>query len=226
MSEQKERRGEVDRSVDGVRRPVIRAEFNEDDDLTTQESGEFIDHPIHLDETTLSSDLQFIGRIFTVETRSVRLPDGRQSRREIVHHPGGACVLALDSDGNMYLVRQYRVGVDAPLRELPAGKLEPDEDPLTCARRELKEETGIVADRWDLLTSFFPSPGYDDECITIYLARGLTGGIQELDEGEFLSVEKISLQQAVTDVLTGRISDGKTCLGTLITAMLLERGEL
>ena len=182
-------------------------------------------HPI-LHEETLSSDLRFIGRVFTVETFDVQLPDGRKSKREIVHHPGGACVLALDENQDLYLVKQYRVGAQAPLREIPAGKLEGEENPLLCARRELLEEVGLIADSWQLLTQFYPSPGYTDELISVYLATNLTKGKQQLDEGEFLTVEKLPLQTAFEEVKSGQISDGKTIIAILKTAYLRAKGEL
>lgn len=182
-------------------------------------------HPI-LHEETLSSDLRFIGRVFTVETFDVQLPDGRKSKREIVHHPGGACVLALDENQDLYLVKQYRVGAQAPLREIPAGKLEGEENPLLCARRELLEEVGLIAGSWQLLTQFYPSPGYTDELISVYLATNLTKGKQQLDDGEFLTVEKIALDTAIAEVESGQISDGKTIIAILKTAYLRAKGEL
>lgn len=179
-----------------------------------------------LHEKTLSSDLRFIGRVFTVETTDVELPDGRKSKREIVHHPGGSCVLALDHNQDMYLVRQYRVGSQAPLREIPAGKLEAEESPLVCARRELLEEVGCIADSWQLLTQFYPSPGYSDELISVYLATDLRAGKQQLAQGEFLTVEKIPLDTAISEVVSGQISDGKTIIAILMTAYLRAKGEL
>lgn len=169
-------------------------------------------------EEVLHVDPKFIGRIFTVEVQKVLLPDGRTTTREVVRHPGGACVVALDDDRNIYLVHQYRVGTSGPLREIPAGKLEPPEDALTCARRELAEETGFTADRWELLTRFHPSPGYTDEVIHIYLARGLTKGRARPDEGEFIACETISLRQAIDEILDGTLTDGKTCLGVMLAA--------
>ncbi|NLA82258.1 MAG: NUDIX hydrolase [Clostridiaceae bacterium] len=174
-----------------------------------------------LSEEVLQVDPRFIGRVFSVEVQDVKLPDGRETTRELVRHPGGACVVALDEQGYLTLVHQYRVGTGGPLRELPAGKLEPPEKALTCARRELAEETGYTASHWELLTRFQPSPGYTDEVIYIYLARGLTLGQAHPDEGEFIACERISLGQALLDIDEGRLTDGKTCLGILLAARRL-----
>ncbi len=171
-----------------------------------------------LTEEVLSVDPRFIGRVFSVEVQDVRLPDGRLSKREVVRHPGGACVVALDSDQCLYLVRQHRVGTGGTMREIPAGKLDVPEDPLDCARRELAEETSLIAERWDLLTRFSPSPGYTDEVISIYLARGLSRVFAAPDDGEFLTVEKIHLTDALRQVRDGLITDGKTCLGIYMAA--------
>lgn len=172
-----------------------------------------------LSEEVLGVDPRFIGRIFSVEVQQVRLPDGRHTTREVVRHPGGSCVVALDEWGYIYLVHQYRVGTGGPSRELPAGKLDPPEDALTCARRELAEETGLAADRWDLLSRFYPSPGYTDEVIHIYLARELIKGSASPDEGEFISCERILLEKALNQVMEGILTDGKTCLGLFLTAL-------
>ncbi|NLB28174.1 MAG: NUDIX hydrolase [Clostridiaceae bacterium] len=172
-----------------------------------------------LSEEVLGVDPRFIGRIFSVEVQKVQLPDGRHTTREVVRHPGGSCVVALDEAGSIYLVHQYRVGTGGPSREIPAGKLDPPEDALTCARRELAEETGLTADRWDLLIRFYPSPGYTDEVIHIYLARELMKGPASPDEGEFISCERIRLETALDEIRDGILTDGKTCLGILLTAL-------
>lgn len=171
-----------------------------------------------LTEEVISTDPRFIGRVFSVEVQDVRLPDGRQSKREVVRHPGGACVVALDEEQCLLLVRQHRVGTGGTTREIPAGKLDVPEDPLDCARRELAEETSVIAERWDLLTRYYPSPGYTDEVISIYLARGLSKVFARPDDGEFLSVERIHLTEALSQIREGLITDGKTCLGILMAA--------
>lgn len=172
-----------------------------------------------LHEELLQVDPRFIGRVFTVEVQRVRLPDGRETSREVVRHPGGACVVALDEEDCVYLVHQYRVGTGGPLREIPAGKLDAPEDTLTCARRELAEETGLTADHWELLTRFQPSPGFTDEVIHIYLAHGLTRGSARPDEGEFIACERLPLRAALNEIADGTLTDGKTCLGLLLAAL-------
>lgn len=163
----------------------------------------------------------FSGRVFNVEVHAVTLPDGASSRREIVRHNGGACVLALDSRRCVTMVRQYRKAFDCELLEIPAGKLEKGEDPLDCARRELSEETGLSADRFQWLTTFYPSPGYTSEILHIYLATGLTPGQAHLDKGEFLSCQTLPLDTLLEMVDRGEIRDAKTVIALLLTARLL-----
>lgn len=205
-------REQVKRDVSGIRSP-FKALAEDAPAAPPKRPTEFV-----LKEDVLHSVPRFIGRIFSVEVQDVRLPDGRETTREVVRHPGGAAVVALDAQGYIYLVSQYRVGTGTPLREIPAGKIEPPEDALTCARRELTEETGIVADEWDLLIRFVPSPGYTDEVISVYLAQSLSSGCASPDEGEFVSCEKIRLTDALDEVRRGLLTDGKTCLGILLAA--------
>ncbi len=167
-------------------------------------------------ETSIKTDQAFIGRVFQVEVQTVSLPDGRPARREIVRHSGGACVLALDEQHRVYMVRQFRKPFDRELLEIPAGKLEPGEDPLDCARRELSEETGLTADHMILLTALYPSPGYCSEVLSIYLATGLTAGQAHLDEGEHLSCQLYPLAQLLDWADKGVIHDAKTLAALLL----------
>ncbi len=180
-----------------------------------------------LTEKTLGSEEIFKGRVFSVELRDVALPDGSESNREIVHHSGGACIVALTDDMKIPLVRQFRSPLEKVLLELPAGKVEPGEDPLHCAQRELIEECGFEADSWEELSAIYSSPGFLSEKITIYLARDLKDlGSQHLDPGEFLTSELYDLSEIRTLLATGQIEDAKTALGLYKLLYLIEAGEL
>ncbi len=176
-----------------------------------------------LRETTLSSKTVFDGRILHVRLDTVELPGGRQASREVVDHPGGVCVLALDGEGRALLVRQFRYPYKEILRELPAGKLEYGEDPERAAVRELREETGAVPGRFQSLGELYPSPGYCGEIIRMYLAQDLTFGEMDLDEDEFLTLERVPFGDLVEQVLSGEIKDAKTIAAVLKAKLLLER---
>ena len=165
---------------------------------------------MELNETTLASELIFDGRLLKVYRDQVGLTDGGQSIREFVHHPGGVAVVPLDRDGNVYLERQFRYPYHKVVTEIPAGKLEPGEDPFDAIRRELKEEIGATAARWDALGYIMPSVGYTDEMLYLYLARDLTFGGTHLDEDEFLEPFKLPFAQALSQAADGQINDAKT----------------
>jgi ADP-ribose pyrophosphatase len=171
-----------------------------------------------LTEKTLQVEEVFSGRVFKVEVHQVLLPDERIARREIVRHNGGACVLALDDEGQIYLVRQYRKPLEAELLEIPAGKLEAGEEPIECAKRELLEETGLQAENLASLAILYPSPGYTSEVLTIYLATGLIKGPASLDEGEYLVLQRMPLADALSMLDRGEIRDAKTQVALLALA--------
>ena len=173
-------------------------------------------------ERTLSAREIFRGRVFTVHVDEISLPDGRTGTREIVDHAGGAAILPIDAQGNAYCVRQYRYAAGSALLEAPAGKLEPGEDPLTCAARELGEETGFTAEEIVPLGAFWPTPGYCRERIHIYLALGLKEGRMHLDAGEFLHVEKYPLEELLEMTLDGRIDDCKTVIAIVRAKLYLD----
>ena len=159
------------------------------------------------------------GRIFTVTTHRVELEDGGEGLRDVVNHSGGACVAALDKEGRVLLVRQYRFAAGRELLELPAGKLEPGEEPGAAAARELAEETGYTAAALTKLTEILPTPAYCTERIYVYEAHGLSApGGQHLDRDEFLDVVPVPLEEAAKMVLTGEITDAKTQVGVLLLA--------
>ena len=174
-------------------------------------------------EKMVSSQTIFEGRIIKVTLDQARLPDGKLASREVVYHPGGVAVLALDEDKMVYLVKQYRYPIQRLLLELPAGKLDhgAEEDRLLGAKRELSEETGLEAAEWTYLGSTLASPGFCDEELHMYLARGLTRKGQHLDEDEFLDVVTMPFDELVRQVMDGTITDGKTVSTTLKVKVLL-----
>ena len=166
---------------------------------------------MELFEKTLDSKKIFDGRVLHIVLDEVELPDGKRSKREVVNHPGGVCVAALDEDNNLSFVKQFRYPYKEVVLELPAGKLEKGSTPLENGKRELQ---------------VYPSPGYTSEIIHLYACRVKSQGEQKLDEGEFLNVEKISLNKAVEMVLNNMIPDSKTQIAVLKTAALLKSGKI
>ena len=175
-------------------------------------------------EKTLEREEIFRGRIVYLHKDAVRLPDGSETSREVVEHPGGVTVIPVDSDGAVYCVRQYRYPYGEHLLETPAGKLEPGEDPLECAVRELSEETGFTAENYVYLGALYPSPGYCRETIHIYLATGLTPGKVHLDAGEFLDVERYTLDELADMVMKNELKDAKTVTAVLKAKHYFENG--
>ncbi|MGM9647986.1 MAG: NUDIX hydrolase [Eubacteriales bacterium] len=173
-------------------------------------------------EKELSREYPFRGKIFDVAVCRAELPDGTAVRRDVVCHSGGVCVLPLDENGMVTMVRQYRYGVGTVTLEIPAGKLEVGEDPLEAVMRELSEETGYTADEIIPLHIDYSSPAILSEVIYIYLARGLHGGKQHLDEDEFLETRRYPLSELVEMVMAGEIADGKTQIAILKAARMLE----
>ena len=168
-----------------------------------------------LEETTLSQTTAFHGALLHLRVDEARLPDGTTARREVVEHSGGVGILPLTDDGRVLLVRQFRYPYGQILTEIPAGKREPGEDPLTTGHRELEEETGMVADRMEPLGAVYPSPGYTDEVIYLYLATGLHPTAARPDDDEFLDVLSLPLEQLTQQVLAGEIPDAKTQIAVL-----------
>ena len=173
-------------------------------------------------EKTIGSETVFAGKIIHVRRDRVELPDGRHSFREVVDHHGGVCVLALDQEDRVLLVKQFRYPYEQVVTELPAGKLEQGEEPEAAARRELREETGAAAGSFRSLGEIYPSPGYCGEIIRMYLAQDLSFGEAQLDEGEFLNVERMPFGELVEQILEGQIRDAKTVAAVLKTKLLLD----
>lgn len=169
-----------------------------------------------LEEKVVSEDIAYKGLIFNVDRLRVQLPDGKLALRDVVTHPGAVAIVALTDDGRICLVRQYRTALDRVTVEIPAGKLEPGEDPLDCANRELQEETGLTARKMAFLTTIATSAGFANELIHIYMATGLTLAKSAPDADEFINVDLVDINEFIDAVLDGKIEDAKTVVGALI----------
>ena len=179
----------------------------------------------HLNETRLEGEQIFNGKILHIERDKVQLEDGSQAFREVVRHPGGVCILALTEKEEILFVRQFRYPHSTVTLEIPAGKLEYGENPEECGKRELLEECGCTADEFTYLGKLFPTPAYFSEVIRIYLAKGLHYGKQSLDNDEFLDVEKIPFEEAVSLVLSDAVPDSKTQIAVLKYATMKARNQ-
>jgi ADP-ribose pyrophosphatase len=153
------------------------------------------------------------GTIVSLDVERILLPNGTTMRMELVRHPGGAAVVALDARGRVCLLRHYRPAVDAWLWELPAGKIDHREPPLVTAQRELREEAGLTAARWDSLGSIWSSPGIFTERIELYLARGLSASAASAHADEVFEIHWMTLESALETVLTSDGADAKTLAG-------------
>ncbi|WP_276351838.1 NUDIX hydrolase [Cohnella caldifontis] len=189
--------------------------------LKTNEGGR---HPFY--EETIETKPIFQGRMISLQVDTVRLPDGGTATREIVKHPGAVAVLALTEEGKMLVVEQFRKPLEKAQVEIPAGKLEPGEDPLEAAGRELEEETGFKAASLKHLQSFSTSPGFAEEVVHLYYADELRQGEVHLDEEEFMTCEAITLEQAWQYIRDGRICDAKTLLAVYAWQLQATTGSL
>lgn len=181
----------------------------------------------HLYEKTLSEEEIYDGRVVKLWRDEVMLENGEKTIREVIHHSGGVCILPIDGEGNIYMVRQFRYPFKTVLSEIPAGKKEQGEEPLECGIRELSEEIGASAEKITYLGKLYPTVAYDTETIWIYLAEGLKfAGGQHLDAEEFVDVIKIPFEEAYKMVLKDEIPDGKTQVAILrAKALFEERGR-
>jgi len=171
---------------------------------------------MELIEKRIESQIVFSGKILHVRLDRVLLPNGQESTREVVDHPGAVALVPVTDDGRVILVRQYRYPVEEILLEIPAGKLDSGETPEECAVRELEEETGFRAGKLEKLTSFYSAPGFTNEILHIYLARELKEVEQKLDGDEFLTVEFYTAEDIKELRASNKIKDGKTMLGLLL----------
>jgi len=173
-------------------------------------------------EKNISRERKFDGIILNIDHVTNELPNGKLAKREIIVHVGAAAVLPIDSEGNVYLVRQFRAPLDKVLLEIPAGKLDHiGENRLEAAQRELAEETGLEADNWLHLTDTYNAAGYSNECISLYLARDLKKGDSHPDEDEFLNLVKMPFDEAYEMVMRGEIRDAKTQITLLMARNLI-----
>ena len=177
-----------------------------------------------LTEKKIDGKVMYDGNFITVCKDNVLLPDGSTSTREYITHPGAVAVLALLDNGKLVMERQYRYPLHREFIELPAGKIDDQEHILECAKRELLEETGYVAREWIHLSTAWPCIGYADERMEYFLARGLSHQGSKLDEGEFLEVFELSLDEALEWVRAGKISDSKTIVGLFWLDKVLNGG--
>jgi ADP-ribose pyrophosphatase len=169
-----------------------------------------------LTEHTVESKTVYQGRLLHVREDVVRLPDGKPAGREYIVHPGAAVMLAMPDAHSVLMERQYRYPLRSHVYELPAGKMDPGEDALETAKRELLEETGYSARDWRHLLTTYPVVGYSNERIELYLARDLEYVGHALDEGEFLDVFTLPLDEAIRWVRSGRIVEAKTIMALLL----------
>ena len=221
----------ADERVDRVEdEPIIEMDAHEADLGESSLEGEVSlvpgdegDHDAELHEEIIDSEIAWTGKIFNVERMNVRLPNGHTSVRDVVRHCVAAAIVALTENGKIVLVRQYRTALDRVTVEIPAGKLDPGEDPLECAKRELKEETGFSAGRIAYLTTIATSCGFSDELINIYLATQLSFEGANPDDDEFLNVDLVPVDELVDAVLDGKIEDAKTVVGALACDVMAHR---
>ena len=187
--------------------------------FSEREMKEYVDREFNegkeFTETTTTARYEYRGKIIDLRNDDIALPNGKPAKREFVEHRGGVAVLAVDDRGYLPLVRQFRYPLRSEIWEIPAGKLEAGEDPDEAIRRELTEETGLVAEKFERFAEFYPTVGYSNEIIRIYLATGLTYVGAHPDEDEFLELKYIHVDELYKMCLDGSIKDGKTVLGVL-----------
>ena len=170
-----------------------------------------------MQECKLSSEMKFDGKLIKV-TYDIAEVNGKESWREVVHHPGASAIVAIDEDNRIIMEKQFRYALNDYLLEIPAGKLDAGEDPLVCAKRELEEETGIIASEWISLGTIATSPGFCNEVIHLYVARGLSKGEIHWDEDEYVEVERYTFDELLQRISEAKIKDSKT-LSALLLAM-------
>jgi ADP-ribose pyrophosphatase len=174
-----------------------------------------------MQETILDTEHIYEGRVVKLDVHRVRLPDGQIAKREVIRHQGAVALIALDDQQNVLLVRQFRVGAQQTMLEIPAGLLEPGEVPESCAVRELQEETGYRPEQLEDLGGFYPTPGYTTEYIHLYLATQLHEDRLAADDDEFIELVRLPLPEALAQIERGAIVDSKSIIGLLRVARRL-----
>lgn len=177
------------------------------------------------EEKTVTTERIYEGKIINVRRDQVTVENGL-SWREIVEHSGGSVIAAVTDDGQLVMVRQYRKPAERVMLEVPAGKIDPGEEPFDAAVRELREETGYTAEHMELLTRMYPSVGYAEEILYIYAATGLTPGETDFDENEAIDIERYPVEQLYDMVMAGQIEDGKSQVAILMVRERLAAGTL
>lgn len=176
------------------------------------------------EEKTVSSERVFDGNILKVKIDKVLMPDNTLAPRELVEHPGGVGIVAVNEKDEVVLVKQYRKPIEKAIYEIPAGKLDAGESHRECGIRELSEETGLTADNFEYLGFIYPSPGFTDEVTHVYYATGLKQGETHTDDDEYLDVERIPLEKVYKMVMNNEINDAKSVFGILKAWQMRSKG--
>ena len=174
----------------------------------------------NLEEKRIRTEKVYSGSFLDVRKDTVKLPNGESSTREWIKHPGAVCIIPVLKENSILFIRQYRYSIRKHMIEIPAGKIDAGEDPLTCGLRELEEETGYVAEKLTLLTTIYPAIGFTDEKMWIYIAENLTKTKPKLDKDEFLEPYPLPFDKALKMVWESKINDAKTMVALLMFSQL------
>ena len=174
-------------------------------------------------EKQMETKTVYEGLIVNIRRDVAELQNGAKAIREVVEHPGGVGIVPVTHDNKVLMVRQYRYPMEEELLEIPAGKLDDGEDPLECAERELSEETGCTAGKYVDLGAVYPSPGFCRETLYLFLALDLKNGDMHLDEGEFLSVESVGIEELIAKIMRNELPDAKSIIGIMKAKQYLEQ---
>ncbi len=173
-----------------------------------------------MSEKTLSSQQIYDGRILKLRLDTVKLPSGRVTKREIVEHDDSIAIVAIDGDDNVLLVKQFRKAVEKEVLEIPAGGIEPGEEPVAAVKRELREETGFLPQRVERIGGFYTSPGYSSEFLHLFVASDLTPAKLQAEDTESIKVERVPISRILELIRTGAINDAKSVAGLLMLLFL------